>query len=327
MIEQRAIAVVIPAYRVSGQIVALIARIPDSVDWIFVVDDACPERSAELVLESIRDPRVTVIRHAINLGVGAATVTGIRAAIECAADIVVKLDGDAQYDPELIPYLVQPIVDGSADVTKGNRFFFLEDVTQMPTVRLLGNAMLSFVNKGVSGYWDLMDPTNGFIALHSAVLRMLPLDKLDNRYFFESDLLFRLATVRAVVQDLPLRAHYADEQSSLGIEVVLSFPGKYLNRLAKRLFYNHLLRDFNLGSAGLIIGLFLLVTGSSIGIYEWIQSYATGKPATAGTVMLVALQLIVSLNLLILFLTVDIGNVPRRVVHRAVLNQPPRVPR
>lgn len=316
------IAVVIPAYRVARQIVPLIARIPPLVTRIIVVDDACPEHSGALVRQQVSDPRVRLIVHAQNQGVGAAVISGVRAALEGGADIVVKLDGDAQYDPELIPYLVQPIIAGNADVTKGNRFFFLEDVAQMPALRLFGNAVLSFVNKAVSGYWDVMDPTNGFIAIHAEVLHMLPLDKLAPRYFFESDLLFRLGTLRAVVQDMPVRAHYADEHSSLRIgATALGFPLKYASRLFKRIFYNHFLRDFNLGSVSLVVGLLLLGSGGIFGALEWYRSYATGHPATAGTVMLVALQLIVSLNLLILFLTVDIGNVPRRVLHRSVLRQ------
>ena len=187
-----AIAVVIPAYRVARQIVALIARIPPLVTRIIVVDDACPEHSGELVRQQVSDPRLQLIFHAENQGVGGAVISGVRAALDGGADVVVKLDGDAQYDPELIPYLVQPILDGVADVTKGNRFFFLEDVAQMPALRLFGNAVLSFVNKAVSGYWDVMDPTNGFVAIHAEVLHMLPLEKLEPRYFFESDMLIHL---------------------------------------------------------------------------------------------------------------------------------------
>jgi len=320
-----AVAVVIPAYRVSREIVPLIARIPPLVNRIFVVDDACPEHSGARVEEQVQDPRVRLIRHESNRGVGGAVVSGVRAALADGAEIVVKLDGDGQYDPELIPYLVQPIVDGNADVTKGNRFFFLEDVAQMPGLRLFGNAVLSFVNKAVSGYWDVMDPTNGFIAIHAEVLHMLPLDKLEPRYFFESDLLFRLGTLRAAVQDMPVQAHYGDEQSSLRIgPTALGFPLKYASRLLKRIFYNHFLRDFNLGSASLVLGLLLMLSGGLFGVIEWYRSWVTGTPATAGTVMLVALQLIVSLNLLILFLTVDIASVPRKVLHRSVLRQSAR---
>jgi hypothetical protein len=145
-----------------------------------------------------------------------------------------------------------------------------------------------------------MDPTNGFIAIHAEVLHHAAAGEAWRRAIsFESDLLFRLARC-ARWSVMPVRAHYADEQSSLLIgATALGFPLKYASRLGKRLFYNHFLRDFNLGSVSLVIGLLLLGSGGMFGALEWYRSYATGHPATAGTVMLVALQLIVSLNLLI----------------------------
>src|SRR6185437_2743178 len=129
------------------------------------------------------------------------------------ADIVVKLDGDGQMDPMEIERLVTPIIAGRADYTKGNRFHELEFLRTMPRLRLLGNSLLSLVSKLASGYWDVMDPTNGFTAVHREALSLLPLDKIDRGYFFESDMLFRLYTVRAVVRDVPMPARYAGEPS------------------------------------------------------------------------------------------------------------------
>jgi glycosyltransferase involved in cell wall biosynthesis len=263
------------------------------------------------------DPRVEVITHAVNQGVGGAVITGMRAAIAKGADIIVKLDGDGQYDPALIPVLVSPIVEGNADCTKGNRFFRLENLSQMPVSRIAGNAALSFVNKLVSGYWDIMDPTNGLVAIHANILRQIPLDKLDRRYFFESDMLFRLGTVRAVIRDIPLQAFYREEHSSLSIlDTLISFPGKYLNRLFKRLFYSYFLRDFNMGSVGLIVSSVLVTSGSIYGVTKWLASIETGVPATAGMVMISGIQLLVGLNFLISFINYDIGNIPRQVQHR-----------
>src|SRR5690606_32001950 len=150
------------------------------------------------------DPRVRVIRHASNLGVGGAVITGYQAAIADGMDILVKLDGDGQMDASLIPDFIEPIINGEADYTKGNRFFDLEELRSMPRIRLIGNAVLSFMTKFSSGYWNLFDPTNGFTALHADVARYLPLSKISKRYFFESDMLFRLNTLRAVVHDIPM---------------------------------------------------------------------------------------------------------------------------
>jgi len=311
------IAVIIPCFRVRKQVAELIAGIGPEVDSIFVIDDHCPEKSGEHVRQVVSDPRVEVVSHRTNQGVGGAVITGFEAALAKGADIVVKLDGDGQYDPALIPVLVSPIVDGLADCAKGNRFFRLENLSQMPASRIVGNAALSFVNKLVSGYWDIMDPTNGLVAIHANILRQLPLAKLDRRYFFESDLLFRLGTVRAVIRDVPLQAFYRDEQSGLSItDTLFSFPAKYMNRLFKRLFYSYFLRDFNMGSVSLLVSCPLILSGAIYGVTKWLASIETGVPATAGMVMISGIQLLVGLNFLISFINYDIGNTPRQVQNR-----------
>ena len=162
---------VIPCYRVGGQVLDVIARIGPEVGRIFVVDDACPEHTGDLVERQCADARVRVVRHAENQGVGGAMLTGYRAALAAGADIVVKVDGDGQMDPALIPrFIAAAASQGQADYTKGNRFYDLESLRTMPRVRLFGNAMLSLVNKISSGYWDVMDPTNGYTAIHRTVL-------------------------------------------------------------------------------------------------------------------------------------------------------------
>jgi glycosyltransferase involved in cell wall biosynthesis len=165
------IAVVIPSFKVRDHILGVIAAIPPEVDRIYVVDDACPEGSGAHVEANCRDERVRVLRNDTNQGVGGATLRGYEAALADGADYLVKLDGDGQMDPGRIPSLVRPLEDGSADYTKGNRFFDLEDVRTMPAIRLIGNSILSFVNKVASGYWDVMDPTNGYTAINAVVAR------------------------------------------------------------------------------------------------------------------------------------------------------------
>jgi glycosyltransferase involved in cell wall biosynthesis len=306
------IAVVVPCFRVSRQIMDVLGRIGDEVDRIFVVDDSCPEYTGDVVERECTDPRVVVVRHPLNLGVGGAVVTGYRAALEEGADIVVKVDGDGQMDPAFLPTIVRDIVAGRADYTKGNRFYDLDLLRGMPKVRLFGNAMLSLVNKVASGYWDVMDPTNGYTAIHRTALSRLPLDKLDRGYFFESDMLFRLSTIRAVVRDVPMAARYDDEPSSLRIgRVAVSFPAKYLRAAAKRMFYSYFLRDFNAASLQFVLAAVIGVAGIAFGIVKWMESRMTGIPATAGTVMLAALPTLIAIQLLLSALHYDIGNVPR----------------
>jgi dolichol-phosphate mannosyltransferase len=306
------IAVVIPCYRTSRQILDVLSRIDANVARIYVVDDACPEGTGDLVEASRPDDRVRVLRHERNRGVGAAMVTGYRAALADGAQIVVKIDGDGQMDPAQLSRLVAPIAMGAADYAKGNRFYDFALLQDMPRVRLLGNALLSLVNKISSGYWNVMDPTNGYTAIHRAALEALPLGKIDSGYFFESDMLFRLYTVRAVVRDVPLRARYAGESSNLRIGRVLrDFPGKYVSATLKRIFYSYFLRDFNAGTLQLASGLLLLSLGTAYGVTKWINSSVSGFPTTSGAVMLAALPVLVGVQLLLGALQFDIQNVPR----------------
>lgn len=306
------IAVAIPCFRVKRHVLNVIAAIPDCVTHIYAVDDACPEQSGDFIREHCKDPRVTVLFHAENQGVGGAVVTAYRQALRDQASVVVKVDGDGQMNPALLPLFVRPIAQGRADYTKGNRFFRPDSVQGMPAVRLFGNAVLSFITKLSCGYWQVMDPTNGYTAIHTRVLRELPLDKLEKRYFFETDMLFRLNTLRAVVKDVPMDAVYADESSSLRVGKVLpEFLHKHGSRLWRRYVYSYLVRDFNAGSVCSLMGLLLLLVGAGFGIWHWGAGMAEHQPATSGTVMLAALPVLVGIQLMVAFLHYDISNVPQ----------------
>ncbi|TDJ70679.1 MAG: glycosyltransferase [Planctomycetota bacterium] len=320
--EAPKIAVLIPSFRVKQHILGVLAKIGPECAAIYVVDDACPEGSGAYVEAECKDPRVRVLRHEVNQGVGGATMTGYRAALEDGARILVKLDGDGQMDPALIPRLVAPILAGEADYAKGNRFFELEGLSSMPKYRLLGNSALSFMNKLSSGYWDIFDPTNGFTALHAAVAAQLPWDRLSRRYFFESDLLFRLATLRAVVVDVPMPAVYGDETSGIVLRhAVGEFAWGHLRNTVKRIFYNYYLRDFNIASIEILVGLAFVVFGVTFGAVRWIQGGASGIPSTTGTVMLAALPIILGTQFLLGFVTHDLSSMPRQVIHRRL--EPP----
>jgi glycosyltransferase involved in cell wall biosynthesis len=306
------IAVVVPCFRVKQHISGVIDRIGPEVSLIYVIDDACPEQTGTYVEETITDPRVRVLFHETNKGVGGAVVTGYRQALLDGASIIVKIDGDGQMEPALLPKFVRPLLTGQADYTSGNRFYYPEDVRDMPRVRLIGNAILSFFSKVSTGYWDVFDPTNGYTAIDSRVLAALPLDEIDQRYFFESDMLFRLNTLRAAVVDIPMRAQYADEKSNLKISnIIWPFLKGYSRNLVKRIFYNYYLRDFSIASVELILGVSLFLFGMGFGISEWAQSVATDKTASAGTVMLSALPVIIGFQLLLSFLNYDMRSVPK----------------
>jgi len=305
------IAVVIPCYKVSTHICDLIRKIGSGVDVIFVVDDDCPEKSGLLVENAHIDPRVRVIYHKTNQGVGGAVLTGYRAAVEANADVIVKIDGDGQMDPALIPAFIAPVLRGEADYTKGNRFFEIETVRKMPIVRLMGNAGLSFLTKLSSGYWNLFDPTNGYTAISAKVAERLPVNKISRRYFFESDMLFRLNTMRAVVMDIPMFADYGNEQSNLKVSRELPrFLLGNLRNLVKRIAYNYFLRNFNYATLELIFGLAFLGFGIAFGGISWAEQLHQGTLASAGTVMLAALPVIMGLQLILGFVNYDMASVP-----------------
>jgi hypothetical protein len=240
-------------------------------------------------------------------------VTGYRAALAGRADIIVKLDGDGQMDPQLIGSLIAPVVVGRADYAKGNRFIAVETIKAMPLSRLFGNAVLSFLTKLSTGYWSVFDPTNGFTAVHRTALERIPLDKLSPRYFFESDLLFRLNIARAVVEDVPMTARYGAERSSLRIgKVIGPFLLGHARNFVKRVCYEYFLRDFHIASLELVFGMAALAFGAAVGITAWIEHAKSGTVTPAGTVMLAALPVLVGIQLLLSFLNFDIRFEPSR---------------
>jgi dolichol-phosphate mannosyltransferase len=300
---------------VKRQIKNVIESIGSEVQEIFVVDDCCPDGTANYVRTEVNDPRVTIIQHEVNLGVGGAVITGYRAALASGSEVIVKIDGDGQMDPSLISKFIEPIVKHSADYSKGTRFFFLDTLEKMPKLRLFGNAVLSFVNKVSSGYWNIMDPTNGYTAIHRSCLEMLPLDKIANRYFFESDMLFRLGTLRAVVVDIPMKAKYEDEESSLSVsKVAFEFPLLYIKCFFKRVFYNYFLRDFNGASLELLLGTILILSGGIWGGISWWRAGIEQIASSNGTVMLAVLPIILGFQLLLSAIHFDMSSTPTKSI-------------
>ncbi len=306
------IAVVVPCHRVRAHVAGVLAAIGPEVETIYCVDDACPDASGDYI-ESLGDPRVRVLRHATNQGVGGAVITGYRQAIADGADVIVKLDGDGQMDPALLPGFVAPVLAGECDYAKGNRFWDLEQIGEMPLVRRIGNLCLSFLSKASTGYWDVFDPTNGYTAIHARVAAHLPFDRVSKRYFFESDLLFRLNTIRAVVADVPMDARYRDEVSGLSVtRAAGEFLFRHARNFCKRIAYNYFLRDLSLASLELVAAAGLLAFALCFGGWHWLHSIRYHATAPVGTIMVATVAVVSGLQFLLAFLGSDIASVPRR---------------
>jgi glycosyltransferase involved in cell wall biosynthesis len=311
--QGKQIAVVVPAYRVEGQIEGLLRAIPAWVSVIIVVDDCSPDRSGEVARKvATGDARVVVPRHEKNQGVGGAMKTGYAEALRRGADVVVKLDGDGQMDPAQLARLVRPILAGQADYAKGNRFRDFQALRRMPLARRVGNGALSFLTKWATGYWNIFDPNNGYVAIHRTALEYLPLESVASSYFFESSMLLHLNIIEAVVVDVPMPAFYGEEKSSLRIRrVLVEFPCRLVAGFLKRLVLRKMLYDFSLDALYWITGVPLLLFGVIFGGIKWFHYWSLNVPAPTGTIMVAALPVILGFQLVLNALVLDIMNVPK----------------
>ena len=308
------IAAVIPAYRVEREIESVLRGLPSYIKHIVVVDDASPDATGELAAAfAKRDRRIVLLRHAQNRGVGGAMVSGFRKAIELGAEIIVKIDGDGQMDIDNLPDLLMPLILGRADYTKGNRFRDFTSLRRMPWIRRVGNMGLGFIAKAATGYWNLFDPTNGFLAIRAETLAQLPLDQIDPTYYFETSMLANLYLLGAVVQDVPMPAHYQGEVSSMLIHrILLEFPLKLCSTLIRRAVLKNFIYDFSMASIYLLTGLPLLVFGLVFGSYKWIHYASLGIPAPTGTVILPTLSVLLGIQLLLSAIEIDLRSVPQK---------------
>ncbi len=309
------VAVVIPAFRAAATIASVIKEIPAFVSHIVVVNDASPDE-LDAAIGAISDPRVHLVHHDTNRGVGGATLTGYDAALSLGAGIIAKLDADGQMDPAALSVIIGPIVSGEADYAKGNRFLHGAELRAMPRSRRLGNTALSFWTKLASGYWPIFDPTNGYTAIHASIIPFLDRTRIAPGFFFETSMLIELGRLDAVVQDVYLPARYSGEPSSLSQRrAVGEFPPRLIAATWRRIIRQYFVRDFTTVSLYLAAGLLLITFGVVWGLWHWGLSIRNNVPATTGTVMLAVLPTILGVQLWLQAIAQDIGNVPTRAVH------------
>ena len=248
MFRNHSIAIVVPAYNEETQIERTVRTMPDYVDKIIVVDDKSKDRTAEIVekLES-EDDRVILIRHEKNGGVGKAIGTGYIWCRENDIDIAVVMAGDGQMDPLDMPALLDPVVDGKADYTKGNRLITGEAWKKIPKIRYLGNSALTFLTKIASGYWHVTDSQTGYTALNKKALHLLPLEDIYPRYGMPNDFLVTCNIYNMRVMDVPINPIYGvGEKSGIRVSRVIFSLSFLMARLfVRRMVQKYIIRDFH----------------------------------------------------------------------------------
>jgi hypothetical protein len=275
------------------------------------VDDCCPEKSGDLLAAQCKDPRLHILRHTTNQGVGGATCTGYAAALAAGFEIMVKMDGDGQMDPQYLPRLVHPIVSGQADFAKGNRFFDFRALRQMPRARRFGNLGLTLLTKAASGFWHISDPTNGYTAVHRSALQLINLDRLSKRYFFETSILIHLNIIRALAMDVPIPASYGSEQSSLNIgKALLEFPPQLLRGLAQRIIWRYFIYDMSAVTILILAGSVLTTLGVAFGAYHWVIGAISGQFQSSGAIGISMLLILVGFQMLLQAIVLDVMDKP-----------------
>jgi glycosyltransferase involved in cell wall biosynthesis len=308
------VTVVIPCYNVANHVEAVIRDIPADIAWIIAVDDCSSDHTAEILDRLAQaDSRIICLRHEKNQGVGGAVLTGFKKSLEVHSDIIIKMDGDHQMDSAYIPALIKPLVENKADYTKGNRFRDLKALRQMPVLRRIGNLGLSFFIKAASGYWNIFDPSNGFVAISNEMLQSIPLEQIHKRYFFESSMLIELYYSNAVIEEIPMKARYGDEQSQLSVtRTLFEFPPKLMKAFFKRIILKYFLFDFNIASLYLLFGVPFMVIGTVYGVTNFIAYSQHHVGAPTGTVVIPTLLIILGFQLLLSAISYDITNYPKK---------------
>jgi glycosyltransferase involved in cell wall biosynthesis len=311
MYKSHSIAVVMPAHNEERFIGDAIRALPALVDHVVVVDD-CSTDNTVGVVRALADPRVALMATAKNSGVGGAMKVGYRHTSSLRADFIVKMDADGQMSPDDLPALLDGIIERGAEYSKGNRFLTHSALSAMPRHRLFGNIVLTFMTKLASGYWHIFDPQNGYTAIRRTTLELIDLDRINDGYFFENDMLSQLYLQRARVVDVDIPARYGKEESGVRVfRVASSFPLLFFGKFLRRIYDRYILRDFSPVALFLILGVLLFGWGAAFGLYLWIRSFVTMELTKTGTIMLALLPLILGFQLLLQGLVLDIQESPR----------------
>lgn len=306
MYKENKIAIVVPTYNEEQLIEKTINTMPDFVDKIIVVDDHSQDKTM-LIVKSLQEKlpdKILFIKHEENTGVGGAIKTGYKKSLESKMDITAVMAGDAQMDPNELHRLLDPIIEGKTDYTKGNRLTHKEKI-KMPRYRAFGNGILTFLTKIASGYWNVIDPQNGYTAISRKVLETIDVDDIYDGYGYPNDMLIKLNLSKFKITDVEMPPRYGNEKSKIRL-------GRYSTKLSWLLvkgFFKRIWREYggvNFHPLFLfyLIGFILFPFGFILGVDVLYFRIMSGGYST-GTVILTALFLIMGLQSLIFAMMFD----------------------
>lgn len=247
MYKDHKIAIVVPAYNEGKLIETTLKTMPAFVDTIFVVSDGSTDNTLERIQNCRKDdPRIQIIDHVVNKGLGKSLIDGYLASAESDNDITAIMAGDNQMDPNDLPNLLNRIIDENYDYVKGNRLLHREVKDSMPRYRLFGNSILTFLTKFATGYFNLMDPQSGYTAIKNTVLRRIPIEKMTQGYGYNADILCMLNIQGFTVADQEIRPVYGDEKSKIKLLKYIRRTSWLLLKLFfRRLWQRYVIRDFH----------------------------------------------------------------------------------
>lgn len=292
MIEGRSLAVVVPAYNEETQIAGVVETMPECVDHIIIVDDRSTDRTAEIAAELQKEqPRIHLLRHEVNQGVGGAISTGYKYARDRKIEVTVVMAGDGQMAPEDLSAVARPVALDQVDYCKGNRLFTGEAYKQIPKVRYFGNAVLSLLTKIASGYWHVADSQTGYTAINLRMLQLIDWDLTYKRYGCPNDYLVRLNIYNARVRDVPIRPVYGvGEVSGIRLRSVIPRMTWLLFKLfRKRMFQKYVIRDFHPLVLFYLMSFLLLLPGLIFGIKIALSRLIVGPVAVTSVLFVVFL--------------------------------------
>lgn len=309
MYRERRIVALVPAYNEEAHVGGVISTMPGFVDDIIVVNDASADGTPEAV-RAAGDSRVLLIDHERNEGLGGSLVDAHARALEAGSDIMVVMAGDGQMDPAYLPSLLDPLIDDGYDFTKGNRFFGTRSWAGMPAIRVFGNIVLTFLTKIATGYWNVVDPQNGYTAMARRASLLIDWASIARDYSFENDVLAALWINGCRVLDVPIPAVYGDEVSDIRLgSTIPRLLWTLWRSLWRRIWVRYVLRSLSPVAVLLVNGAVLTTWG--VGFGAWVAARSVGPAvASTGTVMLAVIPFMLGFELMLAAFVLDVMNTP-----------------